>query len=663
MNIASNPSETSAPLNSVDTLFNFLRPDGSSSDNAVELWKILEPVLADILDDFYADIRKQPELSEIFGPFGDMEASIRNRQLAHWKGLLTDEPNLDFESRAIRIAEAHTRIGLPSHWYLAAYGRVIVQALPALMAKHRHAPRKAEAALQAFISRAFLDICLAQEGYENGIRRRVEDRLQRDSRLGTLRGMASTIASVNEMMLNMAVLQSSTQESTANSESISAAAEELVASAEQIAQNSDGAADQAEETNHSLTQSIEAMGSVAASIGEIDRTSQESADSLVELNEAAEQISGFLGVIQTISDQTNLLALNATIEAARAGDAGKGFAVVASEVKSLATQAAKATEDIAERITALKHGMSVIENAITSSRSAVEQGRETIDGANGRIRAVGDQVSSVSHRMQEISSILQQQKSTSEEISSNIAGVADRARADNSRLVDMNAALQTSNDAFMANAQESFRADCNRSLVQMAKIDHVFFKKRVVDIVVGRAEGCADDLPDHHNCRLGKWYDRLDIGDIKTHPAYTGLAAPHARVHDIARQVLEAHDAGNKREAFARLSELEEVSQTVLNRLDALGEALETDLADVDHRGYARRPVEGVVGRYTSSSHAGEIVIRDVSEGGVGVSGPNLGETGRALQLEVGGQVVLGEIAWSDGQEAGIRVLKGHIAV
>jgi methyl-accepting chemotaxis protein len=68
------------------------------------------------------------------------------------------------------------------------------------------------------------------------------------------------------------------------------------------------------------------------------------------LASAAQRIDEVVGFIRNIAGQTNLLALNATIEAARAGDAGRGFAVVASEVKALATQTAKATEEISAQI-------------------------------------------------------------------------------------------------------------------------------------------------------------------------------------------------------------------------------------------------------------------------------------------------------------------------
>ncbi|MCU0819128.1 MAG: methyl-accepting chemotaxis protein [Beijerinckiaceae bacterium] len=92
--------------------------------------------------------------------------------------------------------------------------------------------------------------------------------------------------------------------------------------------------------------------------------SEHATSMMTELAREAERIGDVVELIRSIAGQTNLLALNATIEAARAGEAGRGFAVVASEVKSLASQTAKATEEIVDKITSIQSASSDVSNAI-----------------------------------------------------------------------------------------------------------------------------------------------------------------------------------------------------------------------------------------------------------------------------------------------------------
>jgi methyl-accepting chemotaxis protein len=94
---------------------------------------------------------------------------------------------------------------------------------------------------------------------------------------------------------------------------------------------------------------------------------------VAKLGESSAEIGNVVKVITSIAEQTNLLALNATIEAARAGEAGKGFAVVANEVKELAQETAKATEDIARRVQAIQGDTTAAVAAIGEISSIVAQ--------------------------------------------------------------------------------------------------------------------------------------------------------------------------------------------------------------------------------------------------------------------------------------------------
>jgi methyl-accepting chemotaxis protein len=134
----------------------------------------------------------------------------------------------------------------------------------------------------------------------------------------------------------------------------------------------------------------------------------------------AQKIGDVVKLISDIASQTNLLALNATIEAARAGEAGKGFAVVASEVKNLASQTAKATEEIASQIGGMQ---GITRDAV----AAIQNIGSTIGRMDEIATAIAAAVEQQGTTTQTIAGNVRQAATGTDEVSSNIAGVTDAA--------------------------------------------------------------------------------------------------------------------------------------------------------------------------------------------------------------------------------------------
>ncbi|MFB9968662.1 methyl-accepting chemotaxis protein [Pseudoroseomonas cervicalis] len=209
------------------------------------------------------------------------------------------------------------------------------------------------------------------------------------------RGMSGSARRSGE---EAAAVASASAQAGSSVQAVAASAEELAASVAEV------------------TRQVQSGAGVARDAAEETRR----ADATIRsLSDAAERIGEVVELISSIAGQTNLLALNATIEAARAGEAGKGFAVVASEVKNLASQTARATEDIASQIQSIQG----------STAQAV-----------AALRGIGNTVERMNQVTATIAAAVEEQSAATQEIARSAAQVSEGTQAVSRRIGDVSAA-------------------------------------------------------------------------------------------------------------------------------------------------------------------------------------------------------------------------------
>ncbi|MHC6152406.1 methyl-accepting chemotaxis protein [Bradyrhizobium elkanii] len=213
--------------------------------------------------------------------------------------------------------------------------------------------------------------------------------VQLESAAGTLTRTAETTQNLSSQVAG------ASEEASSNMQSVASATEELSASVDEIGRR-------AKESSQIADSAVRQAEQTDVRIGKLSR--------------AAQEIGDVVKLITAIAEQTNLLALNATIEAARAGDAGRGFAVVAAEVKSLASQTARATDEISTHISGMQA-------ATQESVAAIKEIGGTIGQISGIATNIASSVEQQSAATQEIARSVQNVAQGTQEAASSVTQV------------------------------------------------------------------------------------------------------------------------------------------------------------------------------------------------------------------------------------------------
>ncbi|MDD4912388.1 MAG: methyl-accepting chemotaxis protein [Sideroxydans sp.] len=357
------------------------------------------------------------------------------------------------------------------------------------------------------------------------------------------------------------------------------ASKDMAATSADIAKNCQLAASGATRASESARSGAEVVDNAIKVMREIADTVQESSHTVARLGERSTQIGTIIGSIKEIAEQTNLLALNAAIEAARAGEQGRGFAVVADEVRKLAERTTTATREISEMITNIQGETGQAVSAMERGMNQVQTGSAEAGRSGEALREILSQINAVADQVRQIAAAAEEQTKSTGSISKNIETIRETIHITSQE----SAASAVAANEMNAIAEElmggvgKFKIHEDATLaINKAKSAHMIFIGKIKAHLDNNGKVDPNALPTHQTCAFGKWYQTQGQSSCANFAEFREIDAPHAQVHELGKQAVNAFDSGDRNKAFALCEKMEAASMQLVGILDKLNHSIAT---------------------------------------------------------------------------------------
>lgn len=384
---------------------------------------------------------------------------------------------------------------------------------------------------------------------------------------------------VNELLENVTKMDfvksmvDNVENQTEKLHTMSASSQEMSASVEEVAGLAQKVSASAAEANSIVEVGVknvsEAFDFVRKSFEEIEAINNQ----MKGVIERTHTINQIIDIVKGIAEQTNLLALNAAIEAARAGDQGKGFAVVAEEVKKLAEHTKNAATDVQNNISSLQSDVDASVEKINIVYDSLDSGKQLVDSALNSISSIGEAVEIVSDKAGQIAANAEEQSAVTEEITQEITSTASKADILFTECNDTGKAifnLSKKLDVIRIKAIKDKDSLTEKEFLDIYKVDHLLWRWRVYNMILGYEKADINTAGDYKNCRLGKWYYGGDCDKLKKYKAYNDMEKPHIELHNLAKEAIAAYEKGDIKSAEKALKGMDNCSREVVGFLESL---------------------------------------------------------------------------------------------